>query len=66
MTEEIFDEEELEEEANYKETLKAIETQAKRYKSLFGEFPSNELSHAGIHDKICEEMKRRDLRPYKL
>ena len=58
--------EELEEEIQYKGTLKAIEAHAQRYKSLFGDLPSDELTPSAIQNKIAEEMNRRNLRPYRL
>ena len=60
------EEEDLEEEAKHKETLKALNTLVKRFKNLFGEVPADGLSIAEIQDKILKEMKRRGLRPYKL
>ncbi len=64
--EDELDAEDLADEVSLKETLKAIEVQAQRYKSLFGELPSGDLTPAEVQDRIVREMARRDLRPYKL
>ena len=69
MTEFRTDEEIAEdsaEESKYKATLVALSDQSNRYKALFGDEPDGRLSPADIHNKIAEEMKRRNLRPYKI
>lgn len=56
---------EIVEEEQHKETLEAIGVLTKKYTDLFGSVPSN-LSISDLQDKIAEEMRRRDLRPFKL
>ena len=65
----MSDEEELEnlaDEARGKEVAEALANLAQRYKALFGNDPSGHPPIAEIQEKIAGEMKRRDLRPYKL
>jgi len=58
--------EDLEEEANHRKVIKFLDDLNKRYKALFGHDPDRVLSTSEIQDKIAAEMKRRDLRPYRL
>ncbi len=66
----ILGDDELEEiaaeEVKHKKTLETLKDIKKRYKSLFGSDPDDQLPIAEIQDKIRVEMIRRDLRPFRL
>jgi len=58
--------EDLEEETGHRRVVKFLDDLNKRYKESFGHDPDRVLSTSEIQDKIATEMKRRDLRPYRL
>ena len=58
--------EDLAEEASHQRVVKYLDDLKKRYKTLFGDDPDWKLSTLEIQNKIAAEMRRRDLRPYKL